>query len=34
MTDAIFFAASIAFFVVALAYVYGCQRLKGGRHDA
>jgi hypothetical protein len=34
MTDLIFLAASIVFFVVAVAYVYGCQRLKGGRNDA
>lgn len=34
MSDIAFFAASIVFFVVAVLYVYGCQRLKGGRNDA
>jgi len=34
MTDVVFLAASIVFFVVAVLYVYGCQRLKGGRNDA
>jgi hypothetical protein len=34
MSDLIFLAASIAFFVVAVVYVRGCQALKGGRDDA
>ena len=34
MTDLVFFAASVGFFVVAELYVYGCQRLKGGRNHA
>jgi len=34
MSDVIFLAASIGFFVVAGAYVAGCARLKGGRGDA
>jgi hypothetical protein len=34
MSDLIFVAASLAFFVVAVLYVRGCQSLKGGRYDA
>jgi hypothetical protein len=34
MTDLIFLAVSLAFFVVAVAYTHGCQSLKGGRDDA
>jgi hypothetical protein len=34
MNDVIFLAASIVFFIVAGAYVHGCQQLKGGRNDA
>jgi hypothetical protein len=28
MQDAIFIAATLAFFVVAIVYVHGCERLK------
>jgi hypothetical protein len=34
MSDVIFVAASIVFFVVAALYLSGCMRLKGGRNDA
>jgi hypothetical protein len=34
MSDFIFTAASLVFFVVALAYQHGCQSLRGGRDDA
>jgi hypothetical protein len=34
MSDFIFLAASVVFFVVAVAYALGCQSLKGGRDDA
>ena len=34
MDDLIFLAASGAFFVVAVVYLYGCQALKGGRGNA
>jgi hypothetical protein len=35
MSDLIFVAASVFFFVIAVWYVNGCQSLtKGGRHDA
>jgi hypothetical protein len=34
MSDIAFLAASLAFFFVAVLYVYGCQSLKGGRDDA
>jgi hypothetical protein len=34
MSDLIFLAASIVFFVVAVWYVEGCRHLKGGRDDA
>jgi hypothetical protein len=34
MSDLIFVAASVVFFVVAVLYVRGCQSLKGGRNDA
>jgi hypothetical protein len=34
MSDMIFLAASVAFFLVAGLYVRGCQQLKGGRDDA
>jgi hypothetical protein len=34
MYDAIFVAASLAFFAVAVLYVYGCRSLRGGRDDA
>jgi hypothetical protein len=34
MTDVIFLAASFAFFIVAVLYVYGCDSLKGGSDHA
>jgi hypothetical protein len=34
MSDLAFVAASLVFFVIALAYQHGCQQLKGGRDDA
>jgi hypothetical protein len=34
MTDLIFVAATVAFFIVAVVYAAGCERLKGGRGDA
>ena len=34
MSDLVFLAASLAFFFVAVLYIYGCQSLKGGRDDA
>jgi hypothetical protein len=34
MTDVLFLAASIVFFLIAGLYVYGCEELKGGRNDA
>jgi hypothetical protein len=34
MSDFIFLAVSLVFFIVALAYQHGCQSLKGGRDDA
>jgi hypothetical protein len=34
MSDLVFLAASVAFFVIAVAYVYGCQSLKGGGGNA
>ena len=34
MSDLIFVAASVVFFVVAVVYLSGCERLKGGRGDA
>jgi hypothetical protein len=34
MGDLIFLTASIAFFVGAVVYAFGCQSLKGGRDDA
>jgi hypothetical protein len=33
MTDLIFIATAIAFFVVAIAYTHGCEKLRGGSHD-
>jgi hypothetical protein len=34
MSDIVFLAASLAFFFVAVLYIYGCKSLKGGREDA
>jgi hypothetical protein len=34
MSDLVFLGASVLFFLVAVAYVHGCQQLKGGRGNA
>ena len=34
MLDPIFLAVSLVFFVIAVAYVHGCQSLKGGGDNA
>ena len=34
MSDVIFVAATVLFFVIAVVYVSGCERLKGGRGNA
>ena len=34
MSDFIFLAFSIAFFIGSIFYAFGCQSLKGGRDDA
>lgn len=34
MSDLIFVAASVVFFAIAVVYVSGCERLKGGRGNA
>ena len=34
MSDLVFLAASIVFFVVAVLYMYGCQSLRGGGDNA
>jgi len=34
MIDLIFVAATVAFFLIAVVYASGCERLKGGRGDA
>jgi hypothetical protein len=34
MSDLIFPAATLVFFIVAVAYLYGCQSLKGGDDNA
>jgi hypothetical protein len=33
MTDLIFIAIAIAFFVVAIAYTHGCEKLRRGSDD-
>jgi succinate-acetate transporter protein len=33
MNDAIFIALAISFFLLAIAYVRGCEKLRGGDHD-
>ncbi len=33
MIDLIFVAASVGFFVISVAYTYGCEKLRGGAHD-
>lgn len=34
MSDLVFLAASVVFFVIAAAYVSGCESLKGGDDNA
>jgi hypothetical protein len=34
MGDLIFVAASVMFFLIAVVYLGGCERLRGGRDDA
>jgi hypothetical protein len=33
MSDLIYLAIALAFFGIAIAYVNGCERLRGGSHD-
>ena len=33
MLDVVFIAATVGFFVIALAYVYACERLRGGKDE-
>lgn len=33
MTDLTFVMATVAFFLIAVVYASGCERLKGGRGD-
>jgi hypothetical protein len=33
MSDLIFTTIAIGFFVVAIAYTHGCQKLRGGSND-
>jgi hypothetical protein len=33
MTDLIFIVTAIGFFVVAIAYTHGCEKLRGGSHE-
>jgi hypothetical protein len=33
MLDLLFIVTAIGFFGVAVAYTYGCERLRGGNHD-
>gem|GEM_PF-1064113 len=33
MLDVVFIAATIGFFVIALAYVYACEKLRGGKDE-
>lgn len=34
MVDLIFVVATVLFFAVSAAYVFGCARLTGDRHDS
>jgi hypothetical protein len=34
MSDLVFLAASVVFFLVAVAYVHGCRQLRGGDDNA
>ncbi len=33
MMDVVFIAATVGFFVIALAYVYACEKLRGGKDE-
>jgi hypothetical protein len=33
MSDIIYLAITLAFFGIAIAYVNGCEKLRGGSHD-
>ena len=33
MMDVIFITGTIGFFVIALAYVYACEKLRGGKDE-
>jgi hypothetical protein len=33
MTDLVYIAICAGFFAVAVAYTYGCEKLRGGSHD-
>ena len=33
MIDLIFIATAIGFFLVAILYTHGCEKLRGGSHD-
>jgi len=33
MTDLIFIAIAVGFFLVAIAYTHGCEKLRGGSSD-
>jgi len=33
MSDFIYLALAVTFFAVAIAYVNGCEKLRGGGHD-
>jgi hypothetical protein len=33
MTDLIFIATAVGFFLVAIALAHGCEKLRGGSHD-
>lgn len=33
MIDLLFIATTIGFFLLAIAYTHGCEKLRGGSHD-
>ena len=33
MLDVVFITATIGFFVIAIAYVHACEKLRGGERD-
>jgi hypothetical protein len=33
MVDLLFIALATGFFVLAIAYTHGCEKLRGGSHD-